>query len=76
MLIDSKYKEHDGRVFWNFKDAREYAVECMNDKYCDKVAIDMFALKMNEREMMIAMVETMGFAGDKKDINQLELFGK
>jgi len=34
----------------------------------------MFCLDPNSKEMLITMVETIGFSGDKKNVNQLQLF--
>ena len=75
-LIDSKYKEHDGMIFSSYKEAREYASDCFKDNYCDKAVIGMFCLSTQEAEMMITMVETIGFKADKKNVNQLELFSQ
>lgn len=73
-LIDSKIKEHDGKIFCSYPEAREYANDCINDNYSDKAVIGMFYLDINAKEMMITMVETIGFSGDKKNVNQLQLF--
>jgi hypothetical protein len=73
-LIDSKIKDHDGKVFCSYLDAKEYARDCMEDNYADKAVIGMFHMDPNHREMLISMVETIGFTGDKKNINQLKLF--
>lgn len=73
-LIDSKFKEHDGKIFCSYKEAREYASDCIADKYCDKAVIGLFSLNTQEKEMFISMVETIGFVGDKKNVNQLQLF--
>lgn len=67
-------RTHDGKVFCLYKDCKEYAVDALRDCYCDKIVIGMFYMDPNSEEMLITMVETMGFAGDRKDINQLELF--
>jgi hypothetical protein len=73
-LIDSKHKQHDGKVFCRLQDAKEYAQDCINEQYSDKAVIGMFLMDPNDREMLITMVDTIGFGKDKKDINQLELF--
>jgi hypothetical protein len=73
-LIDSRIKEHDGKIFCSYDEAREYASDCINEKYSDKAVIGMFCLEPNSKEMLITMVETIGFSGDKKNINQLQLF--
>ena len=73
-LIDSKIKQHDGKIFCSYNEAREYASDCIKEKYSDKAVIGMFRLDPNSEEMLITMVETIGFSGDKKTINQLQLF--
>ena len=73
-LIDSKIKEHDGKIFSSYDEARQFANDCINDNYCDKAVIGMFCLDEQIKEMLITMVETIGFPGDKKNINQLQLF--
>lgn len=73
-LIDSKIKMHDGKIFCNYEDAKNYAVKCIDEEYSDKAVIGMFYLDHNQEEMLITMVETIGFRGDKKNVNQLELF--
>jgi hypothetical protein len=67
-------RTHDGKVFCSFKDCKEYAVDALGDHYCDKIVIGMFYMDPNSEEMLITKVETMGFPGDRKNINQLELF--
>lgn len=73
-LIDSKIKQHDGKIFCSYDEARQYASDCINDNYSDKAVIGMFCLNPNSKEMLITMVETIGFSGDKKNVNQLQLF--
>jgi len=74
-LIDSKIKQHDGIIFCSYKEAREYATDCLKeDWYCDKAVIGMFSLDPQAKEMRITMVETIGFKGDKKNVNQVDLF--
>lgn len=73
-LIDSKVKQHDGKIFSSHQEALEYANDCIKDDYCDKAVIGMFLIDQNEKEMLITKVETIGFSGDKKNVNQLELF--
>lgn len=75
-LIDSKVKQHDGKIFCSYEEAKEYACDCINEKYSDKAVIGLFAMDPNSQEMLISMVETIGFVGDKKNVNQLELFKK
>lgn len=73
-LIDSKIKQHDGKIFCSLESARQYAIDCIKDNYSDKAVIGMFYMDHNKEELMITMVETLGFPGDKKNPNQLELF--
>lgn len=60
-LIDSKHKEHDGKIFCSHRDALEYAHECIKEKHCDKAVIGMFCINPNAEEMFISMVETIDF---------------
>lgn len=73
-LIDSKMKQHDGKIFISYNAAKEYAVGCLDGIYATKAVIGFFSLNPNSREMFISCVETIGFNGDKKKVNQLELF--
>jgi hypothetical protein len=72
-LIDSKSTTHDGLIFTDIKEARDYAIECYKDKFCDKIAIGMFCIDLMAKNIRIAAVETIGF-GKKKNYTQLELF--
>jgi hypothetical protein len=36
----------------------------------------MFHLDKDSKEMFISQIETIGFAGDKKNVNQLNLFSQ
>jgi hypothetical protein len=73
-LIDSKIKDHDGKIFCSLNDAREYARDTIKENYADKAVLGMFVWDQGAKEMLITMVETIGFKGDKKDANQLCLF--
>jgi flagellar motility protein MotE (MotC chaperone) len=73
-MIDSKTKDHDGKVFTVYKDAKEYAADIIESNYADKAVIGMFKLNEQCREMIISMVETIGFRGDKNKLRQLDLF--
>ncbi len=74
-LIDTKIKQHDGKIFCSYKEAKEYAVECLKeDGYCDKAVIGYFVIDPQASEMIITMIETVGFRNDKKNVNQLEMF--
>jgi hypothetical protein len=75
MLIDSRYKQHDGKVFVSYADAKKWVNELMEDEwYCDKAVIGMCCFEPHSREELITMVETIGFKNDKKHTAQLELF--
>lgn len=73
MLLDTKSKEHDGKIFASYDEARDFAADYLNDKYVDKVVIGMF-YQSNQREAMITNIETFGFTGDNKNFNQSKLF--
>jgi hypothetical protein len=73
-LIDSKIKEHDGKVFCNYNDAKDFTRECILQKYSEKAIIGMFVFDKSKKEMLISHIESIGFSGDKKDVNQLQLF--
>jgi len=73
-LIDSKIKDHDGKIFCSLQDAREYAKDTINEKYADKAVIGMFVWNEQAKEMLISMVETIGFKNDKTNVTQMELF--
>lgn len=73
-LIDSKIKDHDGKIFCSLNEAREYAKDTINEKYADKAVVGMFVWDDGAREMLITMVETIGFKADKTNVTQLELF--
>lgn len=73
-LIDSKNKEHDGYVFINYADAKQYVADCIQDGYATKAIIGMYVYDANRKQMMISHIDSIGFAGDAKDVNQLKLF--
>lgn len=73
MALDTKSKEHDGKVFASYDEAREFARDYLDDKYCDKIVIGMFYLS-NDKDIMITNIETFGFTGDSKNFNQSKLF--
>jgi len=75
-LIDSKLKEHDGKVFCSYQEAKEYTSDVIAEHYADKAVVGMFSINSNSKEMLITMVETIGFPGDHKSVNQLRLFKK
>ncbi len=73
MVLDTKSKEHDGKVFASYDEAREFASDYLNDKFCDKIVIGMFYLS-DFKEILITNIETFGFTGDNKNFNQSKLF--
>jgi hypothetical protein len=73
MVLDTKSKEHDGKVFASYDEAREFANDYLVDKFCDKIVIGMFYLS-DFKEIMITNIETFGFTGDNKNFNQSKLF--
>lgn len=75
-LIDSKIKDHDGKIFTSYNDAKDYVKSVINSYYSDKAVIGMFLLNQNLKEMNISHIDSIGFKNDKKDINQLSLFKK
>lgn len=75
-VIDSKYKQHDGKIFTSLSDAREFAKDLMEEEWnkgC-KAVIGTFLFEPHIRDMYISQIETIGFAGDKKKKEQLDLF--
>jgi hypothetical protein len=73
MVLDTKSKEHDGKVFASYDEAREFANDYLVDKFCDKIVIGMFYLS-DFKEILITNIETFGFTGDNKNFNQSKLF--
>ena len=73
MVLDTKSKEHDGKVFASYDEAREFASDYLNDKFCDKIVIGMF-YHSDFKEILITNIETFGFTGDNKNFNQSKLF--
>lgn len=71
-MLDSSL-QHDGMIFKSYKEAKQYAIDCINDKYCNRFIVGMFKHTNNEREC-ISHVESFGFKGDKKEATQLQLF--
>jgi len=72
-LIDSRSKIHDGRVFLNIQDAKEFAQDYAEDGLYEKAIIGMFVLDGSEHQN-ISKIETFGFKSDKKKVEQLDLF--
>jgi len=73
-MIDSKIKQHDGKVFCNHSDAKEFVSDMIKDNYCDKAVIGMFLIDPMAKEMNIEFIESIGFPKDKKSVEQMDLF--
>lgn len=73
-MIDSDHKQHEGEIFTSLQEAKEYAADAIKWNLCTKYIIGLFVLDIKEQRMGISHIETFGFKGDKKDLNQLELF--
>jgi hypothetical protein len=74
MVIDTKHKDHEGRIFADLNEARRMAEQVLGEGYADKAAIGMFVMDPSAYQMHISHVETMGFQSDRTRIAQLELF--
>lgn len=72
-LIDSKHKDHDGKIFCNIDDAKDFVKYCLDGVYASKAVIGFFIFDPLAQSMGISMIQTFGFTGDKKDFNQLKL---
>lgn len=72
-MLDSKYKEHDGKIFSSAIEAEQYIIEALDEKYCDKAVIGFFKVDENAKEMNITMIKTFGFKADKSP-RQTSLF--
>jgi hypothetical protein len=73
-LIDSKIKQHDGKIFSSLDDAKSFTYNLLEDNYADKAVIGMFYNDINIKELLITSIYTIGFNGDKKNFRQLQLF--
>jgi hypothetical protein len=72
-LIDSKHKDHDGKVFRSIHPARQFCKDVIKEGLADKIVIGCF-LPSSRESFLITSVETYGFRKDKKNLNQLYLF--
>lgn len=72
--IDSKYKDHDGKVFVSYDAAKAFVNLLLKEKFITRAVIGTILLNPTAQEMNITMIETIGFQGDKKDINKISLF--
>lgn len=75
-FIDSKYSEHDGKIFTELKETREWCKDAIESQYADKIVIGQFEARaaLNFKTAFISMIETYGFRNKKKNYIQLELF--
>lgn len=71
---NKRINTHDGKIFCSLSDAKEYAVDAIEDNHCTRFAVGVFVLDKQSETMGISSVETFGFRNDKKNINQLDLF--
>lgn len=74
--IDTKIKDHSGKIFASHKEAKDFANDLINDNYANKAVIGMFNFSRTDKEMNITLIDTIGWNGDKKEANQLQLFLK
>lgn len=65
---------HEGEIFANISDAKEYAQSAIDDGLCSRFVIGEFAMDLQRERMGINCIETFGFKQSKKNINQLSLF--
>ena len=73
-VVESDHKQHDGRIFAKLEDARQFLNDCIKENWGDKFILGQFLFEKEQRDMLITLVETFGFKGDVKKINQLTLF--
>lgn len=68
---------HDGVILDSIDEAREEALEWVEEKLCTRFVIGRFLLDKNSmRRTEIQLIETWGFRNDRKNPQQLELFKK
>lgn len=74
-VLNGKFKHHDGKVFRDYQDAREFLSDCLTEypEWKLQGVIGSFILDPS-REMYIEFIESFGFPNDKKQVNQLQLF--
>lgn len=65
---------HDGNIFCNIEDTRQYAKDAIDNKQCTRFVIGTFVMDLEKQNMTISLVETFGFKKDKKNVNQLNMF--
>jgi len=64
----------DGAIFNNIEDAKEYALDSIDQNSCEKFIIGEFLINTQSQFIGIQNIESFGFKHDKKKPNQLELF--
>lgn len=74
MSTGERIDTHDGEIFSCLNDAKEYAMQTIEEKLCTRFSIGMFVFENQSERMSISCIETYGFRNDKKNINQLTLF--
>lgn len=65
---------HDGYIFADYKDARQYAMDSIKSNLSTKFVVGKFVWESEVQSMVITMVETFGFRHDKKSVQQLQIF--
>lgn len=73
-LLDNKSKDHDGKIFCSLEECERIANIYLNEGYANHAVIGMFLMEPEKEDMQITMIETFGFTGDLKKLNQLQLF--
>lgn len=74
LLIDSKYKNHDGKVFKSYRMAKEWCRDVIQDGYADKIILGTVSNDSTEEERNIHLIETFGFKKDVTKFEQLAMF--
>lgn len=65
---------HDGVIFCNDQDAREYAMDAIESHLCTRFVLGRFVMDGQKERMDISVVETFGFKNDKRNTAQLSFF--
>lgn len=74
MLHDSHLNSHDGCIFNNINDAREFIKDCIADKYCESGSIGTFVYEPYKKSMLINSVESFTTKPTGTKIQQLDIF--
>jgi hypothetical protein len=56
------------------EDAFEFAKDAIKEKFCNKAVVGLFVWDPSSEYLHISEIGSIGFKGDSKNINQLELF--